>query len=109
MKTGERGSGGYVVVAEFVVLEDQITAFAALMQHHAILSRTEPGCQVFEVTQDPSDERNFLLFERYSNAISYDAHRATAHYARFREVAPAMLMPHAGSIFSRRSVLLALA
>lgn len=98
------GGDGYVVVAEFVVLDDQVTAFIALMQRHAALSQAEPGCQIFEVTQNTADRCKFLLFERYVDARAYEDHRATPHYARFRDQAPAMLQRSDGEIFNRRGV-----
>lgn len=95
----------YVVVAEFVVRHDRIEAFLALMAGHANLSRAEPGCEIFEVTQDVADSGRFLLFERYRDEDAYKAHRATEHYAKFREVAPALLVLSGNEIFQRRSVL----
>jgi len=95
----------YVVLAEFLVREEHVDAFVALMRQHAGLSRTEPGCEAFEVNQDVNDGGKFVLYERYHDEAAYAAHRATAYYARFRELAPAMLVPLRGEIFHRRSVL----
>ena len=97
--------GFYVVVAEFVVIEEHVDAFVALMTRHAELSRAEPGCAAFEVNQDVADSRKFLLFERYRDEFAYQAHRATEYYGRFREIAPSMLVPYRADIFHRRSVL----
>lgn len=95
----------YVVVAEFLVRHDQIEGFVALMARHAELSRAEPFCEIFEVTQDVADSGKFLLFERYRDEDAYKAHRATEHYAKFREDAPAMVVLSGRRLFQRRSVL----
>jgi (4S)-4-hydroxy-5-phosphonooxypentane-2,3-dione isomerase len=95
----------YAVVAEFLVRPDRLVAFLTLMVRHAELSRAEPGCEIFEVTQDVADSGKFLLFERYRDEDAYEAHRATEHYAKFREVAPAMLVLSGNEIFQRRSLL----
>ncbi len=95
----------YVVVAEFLVQDEFVASFASLMMRHARLSLGEPGCDAFEVCQDVVDPRKFMLFERYRDEEAYTAHRATAYYARFRDVAPAMLVHANGEMFHRRSVL----
>jgi (4S)-4-hydroxy-5-phosphonooxypentane-2,3-dione isomerase len=96
---------GYVVVAEFLVRSEHVEAFASLIGRHASLSRNEPGCEAFEVSQDTLDDRRFLLYERYRDAAAYEAHRLAAYYARFRKDAPAMLILSDDEIFHRRSVL----
>jgi (4S)-4-hydroxy-5-phosphonooxypentane-2,3-dione isomerase len=83
----------YVVVAEFLVRHDHIEPFLALISRHAKLSRAKSGCEIFEVTQEAADSGKFLLFECCRDEDAYKAHRATEHYAKFREIAPAMLVP----------------
>jgi quinol monooxygenase YgiN len=94
----------YVVVAEFRAKPDQVNAFRAYMAKHAALSRDEPGCRLFEVAEDVAEPTHFLLYELYDDETAYVAHRATAHYARFRAAAPAMLEAFDGELFKRRSV-----
>ncbi|MFZ4808844.1 MAG: putative quinol monooxygenase [Hyphomicrobiaceae bacterium] len=95
----------YVIVAEFRVRPDQIEAFRTYMVWHAARSREEPGCRLFEVAQDGVDPGLFLLYETYDDAAAYAAHRASAHYARFRSLAPGLVEPRDGEIFLRRSEL----
>jgi quinol monooxygenase YgiN len=95
----------YVVVAELLVRTEALAAFEALIARHAALSRAEPGCRLFEAAFDTEHPERVLLYEVYDHAEAYAAHRASPHYARFREVAPAMLVPRDGQIFHRRSVM----
>jgi quinol monooxygenase YgiN len=95
----------YVVLAEFLLKSDSIEIFLTCMTKHAILSRAEPGCQLFEIAQDADDARCVVLYERYADEAAYVAHRATAHYARFREWGPPLIEPKDGQLFQRRSVL----
>jgi len=39
------------------------------------LSRTEPGCQQFEVCQDQENEQTFLLCERWDSREAWEIHR----------------------------------
>ena len=97
---------GYVVVAEFRIKPECVAEFLTRMARHAALSSAEPGCRLFEVAQDRADPASVLLFERYDDEAAYLAHRATAHYALFRDWAPPLLVPAPdGQIFHRRSVM----
>lgn len=95
----------YAIVAEFEARPEAAEAFAALACRHAAQSRTEPGCRRFEISRDADASRQFLFYEVYDDANAYARHRETAHYAHFREVAPAMLVAGEAGIFHRRSVL----
>lgn len=98
---------GYVVVAEFRLKPECVEDFLTRMARHAALSRSEPGCRLFEVAQDTADPTTILLYERYDDEAAYLAHRATPHYALFREWAPPLLVPAPeGQIFHRRSVMM---
>ncbi|HVX14191.1 MAG TPA: antibiotic biosynthesis monooxygenase family protein [Pirellulales bacterium] len=41
----------------------------------AKMSRTEPGCERFEVYQSQADERRFLLVEWWESKAAWEAHR----------------------------------
>jgi quinol monooxygenase YgiN len=45
-------------------------------------SRTEPGCQVFEVHRNPDDPTDFFLYEVYEDLAAYHAHHASEHFQR---------------------------
>jgi autoinducer 2-degrading protein len=95
----------YVVIAEFKTVAGATDEFLARMRRHAELSRSEPGCRVFDVCQDTSDPATVVLYEVYTDATAYEAHRAMPYYALFREWAPPLLVPRDGSLFQTRRVL----
>jgi len=49
--------------------------------------RDEPGCARFNVLQDAQDENTYYFFEVYKDQAALEAHRATPHYAAWREAA----------------------
>ena len=72
--------------AHLRVRPDAVDAFKARLLRHAQISTSqEPGCERFDVHQERSDPTLFLLFERYTDAAAFDAHRKSAHYLAFRE------------------------
>jgi quinol monooxygenase YgiN len=51
----------------------------------------EPGCRQFDVLFEDSDPHHVFLYEVYDDATALDAHRATAHFKKFRETSAPMI------------------
>jgi (4S)-4-hydroxy-5-phosphonooxypentane-2,3-dione isomerase len=49
--------------------------------------RDEPGCLRFDVCAVGSGENRFVLYELYTDAAAFEAHKASPHFARWRTVA----------------------
>jgi autoinducer 2-degrading protein len=56
---------------------------AALVAHAAESRANEPGCEHFDVSQDPVDPESFLLYEVFASEAAFNAHHELEHYARF--------------------------
>jgi (4S)-4-hydroxy-5-phosphonooxypentane-2,3-dione isomerase len=54
--------------------------------------RDEPGCLRFDVCAVGSDENRFVLYELYTDAAAFEAHKASPHFARWRTVAEQVLV-----------------
>ena len=54
--------------------------------------RDEPGCLRFDVCSVDSDENRFVLYELYSDADAFAAHKAAPHFAQWRTVAEQVLV-----------------
>ncbi|MFK3772074.1 putative quinol monooxygenase [Pseudomonas sp. NPDC089406] len=65
-------------------------AFLTAIQANAAASvATEPGCLVFDVSQDREDPDVIYLYEIYQDDAAYEAHTLTAHFRDSRPlVAP---------------------
>ena len=76
------------------VLPDAVEAFRAASLENARASLREPGVARFDVVQSTEDPTRFVLVEVYRTADAPAAHKATAHYARWRDaVADLMAEP----------------
>ena len=53
--------------------------------------RDEPGCLRFDVCSVEGDENRFLLYELYADAEAFAAHKASPHFAQWRELAGQVL------------------
>ena len=84
-----------VIVHVFVhVKPDSVEAFQAATLENARNSVREPGVVRFDVVQQEDDPTRFLLIEIYRTADDPAQHKATAHYAAWRDaVEPMMAEP----------------
>ena len=84
-----------LVVQVFVhVLPEQVAAFKAATLDNATNSVLEPGIARFDVLQHADDSTRFTLIEAYLTESAPAEHKATAHYARWRDtVEPMMASP----------------
>lgn len=74
-----------------------VAAFIEATLDNARSSVLEPGIARFDVVQDSKDPTRFVLVEVYRNAEAPALHKATDHYARWRDtVAPMMAEPRQG-------------
>ncbi len=49
--------------------------------------RDEPGCLRFDVCSVADDPHRFVLYELYTDADAFAAHKASPHFAQWRTVA----------------------
>ena len=80
-----------IVHVHVQVKPDGVEAFKSATLANARASRREPGIARFDCLQQADDPTRFLLIEEYKTAEAPAAHKATAHYALWRDtVAPLM-------------------
>ena len=83
------------------VKPEGVEAFRAASIENSRESRKEPGVARFDVVQSTEDPTRFVLLEVYRTADAPAAHKATAHYATWRDtVAPMMAEPRASTTFA---------
>ena len=73
------------------VKPDAVEAFRAATLENARASVREPGVARFDVVQDRDDPTRFVLIEAYRTAEAPDAHKATAHYLKWRDNVATMM------------------
>lgn len=87
-----------VLVVRAVVKPGCETAFREATLDNARHSLREPGVVRFDVVQSATNAAEFLLLEAYRSKGAVEAHRASAHYLRWRDaVEPLMAEPRTRS------------
>jgi autoinducer 2-degrading protein len=90
-----------VVHVHVHVKPEDLDAFLAETRRNAASSLEEPGVRRFDVLQDQGDAAHVVLNEVYVDQAASDAHKQTAHYARWRDaVAPMLAEPRASTRFA---------
>jgi len=90
-----------VVHVHVHVKPECIEAFREASIENARHSVQEPGVARFDVLQQSGDPARFLLVEVYRDEQAPAAHKATAHYAKWRDtVADMMAEPRSSVKFS---------
>jgi (4S)-4-hydroxy-5-phosphonooxypentane-2,3-dione isomerase len=74
-----------VVHVHVRVKPEAVAAFRAATLENARASIREPGIARFDVAQAAEDPTRFVLVEVYRTPEAPAAHKATAHYAKWRD------------------------
>jgi (4S)-4-hydroxy-5-phosphonooxypentane-2,3-dione isomerase len=91
----------HIVHVQVRVKSDSVGQFIEATIENAGLSRLEPGVARFDFLQDKANPESFVLNEVYRSLEASGAHKATAHYQKWRDtVAEMMAEPRSSSQFS---------
>jgi len=71
-----------MIVVEFEVKPEHRNAFVELMKNHARLSRTEDGCQQFDVLLPQNDQSRVFLVEAWRDQAALDVHAKVPRMAQ---------------------------
>lgn len=90
------------IVHVFVsVKPENVAAFIAATTKNAQESVLEPGIARFDVVQQKDDPTKFVLVEAYRSEDDPAKHKATTHYAEWRDtVAPMMAEPRKSIVYT---------
>lgn len=87
----------HVTLVHVHVKPDALDAFIAACRDNHEHSVLESGNRRFDILQDTADPTRFVLYEAYASAAAAAAHKATAHYLKWRDtVAEMMAEPRVG-------------
>jgi (4S)-4-hydroxy-5-phosphonooxypentane-2,3-dione isomerase len=80
-----------VVLVQVQVKPEHVQAFRMESLANARASLEETGIARFDVLQQQDDPGRFVLIEVYRSPEAPAAHKATAHYARWRDAVAGMM------------------
>jgi (4S)-4-hydroxy-5-phosphonooxypentane-2,3-dione isomerase len=80
-----------VVIVHIKVKEGRAKDFVAATLENRGHSLREPGVARFDLLADKEDPCRFVLIEGYRDAAALAAHKETAHYKKWRDLAEPMM------------------
>lgn len=82
----------HIVLVEFVLVPGAAAEFERLIVDNATRSVSdEPGCLRFDVLRPPAAPDTIVLYEVYTDAEAFAAHRASAHFLSFDRAAATLV------------------
>jgi autoinducer 2-degrading protein len=83
----------FSLVVQVQVQPDRREEFLAGISANAEAAvRDEPGCLRFDVSSVAGDPNRFFLYELYTDAEAFAAHKASPHFAQWRQIAERVLV-----------------
>jgi len=73
----------YVLEVELEINDGAMDEFLSVVLENATNSRKEPGCLRFDVLRPDDAPNSVVLYEIYVDEGGHQAHRQTAHFAKF--------------------------
>ena len=71
-------SGTVTLRGWIAVPPDELARLRPLLDEHVRLTRAEPGCLAFDVTESPERPGWFAVSEHFRDAAAFEAHQARA-------------------------------
>jgi len=78
--------GEVTLTGWLIVPTERLATVRAALGEHIRLTRAEPGCMSFDVTESPDRPGRFRVAERFATAKDFQAHQTRAAQTRWAEV-----------------------
>jgi (4S)-4-hydroxy-5-phosphonooxypentane-2,3-dione isomerase len=90
-----------MVMVRLEVKPERVDEFLELVTYNATQSRKEPGNLRFDIVRSVDNPTRFGLYEVYLDDAAVQAHRSTAHFARWRtEIEALLVTPRISELFA---------
>ena len=76
----------FILKGFIIVPDEDLAVVKAELPVHARLTRQEPGCMKFEVTQDPDEPNRFNVYEEFVDEPAFKAHQQRVQSSRWGTV-----------------------
>ena len=94
----------YIMFIEQIIADGRMDEYLPIILENARDSSNEPGCVRFDVLHSDENPGSVFLYEVYVDEAAFDAHRKTAHYARFATARQGLVLESRRKRFMRLQV-----
>lgn len=82
----------HIHAIDYDVVPGQVDNFLAALKENGAASVKEPGCREFDIAVSENDPNHVFIFEVYDNAAAAQAHTATDHFKKYKEITKDMVV-----------------
>jgi|SRR5579863_1084835 len=82
----------HIHAVDYDVVPGQVDAFLAALKENGAASVKEPGCREFDIAVSEKDPNHVFIFEVYNDAAAAQAHTATEHFKKYKEITKDMVV-----------------
>jgi autoinducer 2-degrading protein len=82
-RIGDDESSMLTVIAFYRCKPGRAEEIAAILADHVAATRSEPGCITFLANRSRDEPDRYVLYEQYEDEAAFEAHRESAHFARY--------------------------
>jgi len=82
----------HIHAVEYDVVPGQVDNFLAALKENGAASVKEPGCREFDIAVSQKDPNHVFIFEVYDDAAAAQAHTATEHFKKYKEITKDMVV-----------------
>lgn len=76
-----------VILKGFIIVsKEDLSALKEELDNHKDLTRKEPGCLVFEVTQDLSNPNRFNVYEEFLDEVAFEYHQQRVKNSKWGKI-----------------------
>ena len=91
--------GMLAIVVNLETFEGKAEDAIAAMEANAAGSRKEPGCLKWEWSRQVENPNKFAIYELYKDEAAIDFHRASPHFALWREATPGFMKEKTSAVY----------
>lgn len=82
----------HIHAVDYDVVPGQVDNFLAALKENGAASVKEPGCREFDIAVSQKDPNHVFIFEVYNDAAAAQAHTATEHFKKYKEITKDMVV-----------------
>lgn len=76
-----------IILSGYIKVPDaDLEAVQQALAEHIALTRSEPGCRVFQVKADPTERGRFNVYEEFTDKSAFEAHRLRVQQSAWGKV-----------------------
>ncbi|MDG3088459.1 antibiotic biosynthesis monooxygenase [Vibrio hannami] len=75
-----------ILKGHIIVPENELDAVKAELVTHKRLTKEEPGCLIFNVTESPDNPLRFDVYEEFVDKAAFEAHQKRVSSSRWGKV-----------------------